>query len=111
MNQELIEKVVKEVFQVLAQRSSGQSLKEEKNTGSVNTLSGSVITEELLKKELNGAKEVVFQSKAILTPSARDYLRQNQIQWGMGAITGSAGTTEKISSWKITCKKPWKAIY
>lgn len=44
-------------------------------------LSDRVITQALLQEKLKGAKSVRFAPKAILTPTARDYLRTNWIEW------------------------------
>lgn len=40
-----------------------------------------VITEALLEEKLGGASSVRFSPKAVLTPTARDYLRVNEIEW------------------------------
>jgi hypothetical protein len=44
-------------------------------------LSEKVVTEAILEDALNGSRAVRFSPKAILTPSARDYLRVNGIEW------------------------------
>lgn len=44
-------------------------------------LSERVITEAVLQEKLSGANAVRFSPKAILTPTARDYLRVNDIEW------------------------------
>jgi hypothetical protein len=44
-------------------------------------LSDHVLTEAILEEKLKGAKSVRFAPKAVLTPTARDYLRRNGIEW------------------------------
>jgi hypothetical protein len=53
-------------------------------------LSDRVLTEAILEEKLKGAKAVRFAAKAVLTPTARDYLRRNGVEWAY-ATKGAAG--------------------
>lgn len=48
-----------------------------------------VITEAVLESTLNDAKAVRFMPKAVLTPSARDYLRVQGIEWAYSRPTAA----------------------
>lgn len=48
------------------------------------TISDRVVTEAVLVDRLRGGGDVQFTSKAVLTPTARDYLRTNNIAWNRG---------------------------
>ncbi|HEX6984734.1 MAG TPA: hypothetical protein VF170_05125 [Planctomycetaceae bacterium] len=50
-------------------------------------LADRVITEAVLEANLNGSKAVRFTPKAVLTPSARDYLKTNGIEWAYATRT------------------------
>ena len=55
-------------------------------------LTDRVITASLLAEKLNGTKSVRFSPKAVLTPTARDYLKANLVQW---AYATKAATDKK----------------
>jgi hypothetical protein len=57
-----------------------------------------VITEELLEQQLNGAKRIEVGTNSVLTPSARDFLSQQKIEW------------QRQSETKSTTRTDWKAI-
>lgn len=57
-------------------------------------LSERVITEALLEEKLGGASSARFSPKAVLTPTARDYLRINEIEW---AYATKAAAQQKSS--------------
>jgi hypothetical protein len=57
-------------------------------------LSERVITEAILEEKLSGANAVRFSPKAVLTPTARDYLRINDIEW---AYSTKAATDRRAS--------------
>lgn len=48
-----------------------------------------VLTEAILEEKLKGAKSVRFAPKAVLTPTARDYLRRNGIEWAYATETAA----------------------
>ena len=45
-----------------------------------------VITAELLETRLNGSSQMVIGPRAILTPAARDYLKEHGIRWSRGQV-------------------------
>lgn len=49
-----------------------------------------VITEEVLSRESRGARHLEFANRAVLTPTALDYLRQHKLTWSRAA-SGSPG--------------------
>lgn len=52
----------------------------------------SVVTEATLSGRLTGVREVVLSAKAVLTPTAKDYLRRNKVSWARsGAAVGGKG--------------------
>jgi hypothetical protein len=63
-------------------------------------LTDSVITAKLLEEKVNGAAEVQFSPRSILTPSARDYLHQRAIRWRRATGQPTAGANRSV----------WKAI-
>lgn len=106
MNNELIEKVVKEVFEVLSGRQSQQDGSSETVSGTL--LRGSVITEELLKKETKDNTEIIFEVGAIITPSAKDFLRENRIGWKHESR--SSVKTTSHSAWKVFVVTPSEQV-
>ncbi|MGC1273369.1 MAG: hypothetical protein WBC44_06645 [Planctomycetaceae bacterium] len=52
-------------------------------------LSDRVVTGALLEASLGGSKAVRFAPKAVLTPSARDYLRMHGIEWAYSRPTAA----------------------
>ena len=61
------------------------------------TLAERVITADLLSRRLNGVRQVMLLAGAIVTPSAKDLLRERNIGWSFGLATSttaaSAGRT------------------
>ncbi len=115
MNKETIEQVVKEVFEILSQRHVNQSSSSEANNNSgqvfpANFITEAVITEEVLRTELDGQDEIVFQSKAIITPSAQDYLRENHIRWNRQSVSHNNSGSSLSSNWKIWIASPTEQI-
>lgn len=62
------------------------------------TLSQPVITEDILSERVNGSKQVVISAKAILTPSARDFVRSRGIE-----IVRDANKAKRVSAgrWQV----------
>ena len=68
-----------------------------------------VITEAVLESKLNGATSVRFSPKAVLTPTARDFLRVNKIDWSIAPrATASASKQEK--SWAAVIVSSTSAV-
>lgn len=51
-----------------------------------------VVTEATLAGRVSGLREVVFSPRTVLTPTAKDYLRSNQISWTRSGVVGYDGT-------------------
>ena len=57
------------------------------------TLAERVITADLLSRRLNGVRQVVLPAGAIVTPSAKDLLRERNIGWSFGAAKSPAAAS------------------
>ncbi len=55
-------------------------------------LDDAVVTEQSLAKRLAGVKTVAFSARTVLTPSARDWLRGQGIEWTRSAAAGAGGS-------------------
>jgi hypothetical protein len=66
------------------------------STGQATVLAESIITEQLLRDQLDGERQIRIGEKSILTPSARDFLRAREICWSRqspaATATSSANT-------------------
>jgi len=51
------------------------------------TIFDNVVTAGTLSAQLGNARAVVFGPKTVLTPTAREFIRQNEIQWSRGDRT------------------------
>lgn len=69
------------------------------------TLSEKVITGDLLTEKATGASQIIIPDKAILTPTAHDFLKASQAQLirasAAGTKSGAAKTDSAITSWKL----------
>ncbi len=68
-----------------------------------------VITQAVLESKLNGAKAVRFSPKTVLTPTARDYLRINKIEWRIAERT-TASSSSKTKSWAAVVVSATSAV-
>ena len=57
---------------------------------------GRVITEAVLVDHLDGARRVEFSNGAVLTPTARDYLRIHEIAWNYEAAPAAAKSSDTL---------------
>jgi hypothetical protein len=57
----------------------------------------SVITADVLSAAVKPGQSVQFGTKSLLTPSAKDWLRQHQIAWRRGSTANSANETTSSS--------------
>lgn len=87
MDQALIEKIVAEVMSRLVTDDEPASQTETKTTAAPKTQNGStvsfsdrVITGDLLSENVNGHGVIQIAPKAILTPSAQDWLRSSTVE-------------------------------
>jgi hypothetical protein len=89
VDKNLVNRIVRDVVAQLrrADQPVQESLKGDSTTGKNNTTSngirfdGNVITADLLERKVNGEQEIVIGTKSLLTPSARDFLRDRNITW------------------------------
>ena len=90
---QLIEDVVQSVLQELRGASSaspgGAAAPPASPPGL--TIDDAVVTEATLAARIGSASEVVFAPRTVLTPTARDYLRSNNISWTRSGSAGAAG--------------------
>lgn len=78
-----------------AAQASSVSASSEVETSNATSIPGMVITAELVQEGLNGSRNfsggIRIGPRAILTPSARDYLRTKNIAWTRETIAVTAG--------------------
>ena len=77
--QVLIEQIVAEVMRRLMPTASSAPASSETNNGQSTQLSDSVITADVLTEKVTGQKHVVVGERAIVTPSARDWILHNKV--------------------------------
>lgn len=64
-------------------------------------LTEKVITAELLEKEQSRGGRIVVGAKAIITPSARDYLKQNRIELSRETTGRTTKVESSVAKWKL----------
>jgi len=78
-----------------AAQASPVSASREAETSNATSIPGMVITAELVQAGLNGSRNsaggIRIGPRAILTPSARDYLRTKNINWTRETVAATAG--------------------
>jgi len=75
----LIEQIVAEVMRRLMPTAASAPASSETNNGQSTQLTDSVITADVLAEKVAGQKHVVVGERAIVTPSARDWVRHNKV--------------------------------
>ncbi len=99
MNQQvLIEQIVTEVMRRLMSTASSALASSETNTnnGQAAQLTDSVITADVLAEKVGNQKNVVVGTRAIVTPSARDWLRHNKVELIHQTTVASAGAAASV---------------
>lgn len=93
--QVLIEQIVREVMRRLTPNASSAPASSETNNRQTAELADSIITADVLAEKAAGRKKVIVRARAIVTPSARDWLRHNNVELirGATATTASAEMT------------------
>ena len=91
----LVDQIVRDVMEQL--RTLPET-KQSSGAAQPTVLQERVITEELLEQQLNGAKRIEVGMKSVLTPSARDFLSKQKIEW------------QRQPDAKSTTQTDWKAI-
>lgn len=69
----------------------------------VTHLSDRIITGDLLKEKATGATQIVIPAKAILTPTAHDFLKAHRVQVtrGGGAASAVKSGDASLTTWKL----------
>lgn len=94
--QVLIEQIVAEVMRRLMPTAASAPASSETNNGQSTQLTDSVITADVLAEKVVGRSNVVVGERAIVTPSARDWLRHNKVELIHGTSATSAGATGSV---------------
>lgn len=90
-----IEQIVAEVMRRLMPTASTAPGSAETDNGQGTELTDSVVTADLLTEKAAGRKSIVVKERAIVTPSARDWLRHNSAELIFGVTTVPARTEVK----------------
>lgn len=98
--QVLIEQIVAEVMRRLMPTAASAPVSSETNNRQTIQLTDSVITADVLAEKIANGSRVAVGAKAIVTPSARDWLRHNNVeltQASDGTANGTAASVETKS--------------
>lgn len=114
---DLLEQIVRDVMRQLASMP-GEVCRDDsglaaKTNGTVGTnelsLSENVITAELLSQRFHGAAHLSIGPAAVLTPSARDWLREHDITWRRQA-GGKTPSSTNSGHWKVIVERATPAV-
>ncbi len=94
--QVLIEQIVAEVMRRLMPTASSAPASSETNNRQSAQLTDAVITADVLAEKVGNQKNVVVGARAIVTPSAKDWLRHNKVELIHETTAASAGTTASV---------------
>jgi hypothetical protein len=100
--QVLIEQIVAEVMRRLIPTASSALASSETNNGKTTQLTDSIISADVLAEKVAGRKTVVVGARAIVTPSARDWLRHNKVELIHGATATTVSAAMKSDKLVIT---------
>jgi uncharacterized protein YgbK (DUF1537 family) len=100
--QVLIEQIVAEVMRRLMPTASSAPASFETNSRQSAELADSIITADVLAEKVADRKNVVVGARAIVTPSARDWLRHNNVELIHGVADTSASAEMKSDKLVIT---------
>ncbi len=107
--QALIERIVAEVMGKLRPAQTNALSSVESKTESRFRLSENIITADLLAESAVGQSIVEVSSRAIVTPSARDWLKQNRIELTRGT-TAKASSSQRMSDWLLVVQTAGEAV-
>ena len=99
--QVLIEQIVAEVMRRLMPTAASAPASSETNNGQSTQLTDSVITADVLAEKVVGRSNVVVGERAIVTPSARDWLRHNKVELIHGTTAAGATDSVEVNSGKL----------
>ena len=94
--QVLIEQIVAEVMRRLMPTASSAPVSSEANNRQSAQLTDAVITADVLAEKAVNQKSVVVRPRAIVTPSARDWLRHNQVELVHETTAALGGATASV---------------
>jgi hypothetical protein len=107
MDNRLVDQIVSEVLARLggtppagaaADRSSAPAAAATSSNSTL-VLEDPVVTGEVLEDRLNGHAQVTFGRRTVLTPSARDVLRDRGIEWSRSAGNAPAAACAAVGPW------------
>lgn len=101
-NSELVERIVQSVLahlQSAAPAPRAEPTPAPPRTQTALTLSAAVITGELLAEQAKAAKSLIVGKRAVITPSAHDYLRKHNIAWSRA--DGAAQAASSAPRWRV----------
>ncbi len=104
---DLLEQIVAGVLKELAGGAASSSPVEPTVPSATKELilTEKVVTADLLEKTYAGATKLVIGGRAVVTPSARDFLKQNKVE-----LRRESTTTSQTSGAKTTTTANWKLI-
>ncbi len=87
---------------VATPRSTVDSRTTVAKAAAVITLAERIITGDLLVEKATGASQIIIPVKAILTPTAHDFLKTSRVQVVRGGVTAAAAKSSEVASvsWK-----------
>ncbi|MFT5323280.1 MAG: hypothetical protein ACI8P0_001129 [Planctomycetaceae bacterium] len=100
--QVLIEQIVQEVMRRLMPNSATAPVSPETNNGRSAQLTDSIVTADLLAEKSAGRTQISVTSKAVVTPSARDWLRHNKVELIRSVASGTAPHAKESDRLVIT---------
>jgi hypothetical protein len=100
--QVLIEQIVAEVMRRLMLTAPSAPASSETNNRQTTQLADSVITADVLAEKAAGRSNVFVGERAIVTPSARDWLRRNKVELIHGVTAATASVEMKSDKLVIT---------
>lgn len=117
--QELVQRVVAEVLSQLSARSAAAPAVAPVRSGEVVSevsaaiaITDRVVTEKLLADRLSGKaiQRLAICPKAIVTPSARDWLRTNRIDWHRNTAEVSLDPAKPVTKWNVILLSTTSAV-
>lgn len=100
---DLVERIVAEVMSQLRNEPAvSDAPPANDSTNSTKTIAGRVITADTLAEQANGQTRIQIQPKALLTPSANDWIRQNKVELVRGDSNSTAPTQTVQTQTKST---------
>ncbi len=107
--QALIERIVAEVLGKLRPAEANARSSVESKTESRFRLSENVITADLLAENSAGRSVVEVCSRAVVTPSARDWLKQNKVELSRGSAAKASSNNGK-SDWLLVVQTAGETV-